>query len=105
MAFQHVCQIWRKGEPLKADRPKLCHMEKQGTGAPTGVPADLLRKAGASRVNLTQRLPYESREGIHNSGVYEELRPFMEYFLEKVMDQVRNKIKHGPGSDFCHGSV
>ena len=56
-------------------------------------------------MNLTQRLPYESREGLDNSGVYEELRPFMESFLENVMEQVRYKLEDDPGFDFPHCPV
>jgi len=80
-------------------------MATQGTRAPTGISSGLLCKAGASRVNLTQRPPYESREGLDNYGVYEELQPFMESFLENMIEQVRYKLKDDSGFDFPHFPV
>jgi hypothetical protein len=57
----------------------------QGTGAPADVHPDHLKNADASRVNHTQRTPYESREILEDIPGYD----LVDGSLDGCIDLVR----------------
>jgi hypothetical protein len=71
---------------------ELIHL--QGEGAPTGVHADFIKKHGVTRVNHTQRIPYESTLIRQNPDTHKAILVVIEDVCELISQALE---KYVPG--------
>ncbi|KAH7905173.1 hypothetical protein BJ138DRAFT_1118706 [Hygrophoropsis aurantiaca] len=65
---------------------------ESGEGAPTGVHADFIKKHGVSRVNHTQRIPYESNLIRQNPEKHQAILSVIEDICELISQALENYV-------------